>query len=112
MNIPVIEMHLRELGHLVNSLDHSPCRDRELDSNAVEYIVRHTMDLHSGTAYALVIYMRIERTFLRPQLLLNVRCAFILRAVHNRHRESCVSYSGAVLSALDRPLVADFGGVE
>lgn len=57
MDSPVIEMHLRELNQLFDSLDHSPFHDKDLDRNAEEYIVESMRDLHSRSACTLVIHL-------------------------------------------------------
>ena len=53
----IIEMHLRELSQLFDSLDHSPFREKDLDRNAEEYIVDSIKELPSRTPYALVIHL-------------------------------------------------------
>ena len=43
----IIEMHLREMSQLFDSLDHSPFREKDLDRNAEEYIVESLKELPS-----------------------------------------------------------------
>jgi hypothetical protein len=50
-----IELRLRELGQLFNSMDPSPFIDRDLDADAEEFIVSWARELHAATEYELVI---------------------------------------------------------
>ncbi len=53
----IIEMHLREMSQLFDSLDHSPFREKDLDRNAEEYIVDSLKELPSRASCELVIYL-------------------------------------------------------
>lgn len=53
----IIEMHLREMSQLFDSLDHSPFREKDLDRNAEEYIVESLKELPSRASCELVIYL-------------------------------------------------------
>jgi hypothetical protein len=53
----IIEMRLRELSQLFDSLDHSPFREKDLDRNADEYIVDSIKELPSRAPCELVIYL-------------------------------------------------------
>lgn len=53
----IIEIHLRELRQLFDSLDPSPFREKDLDRKAEEYIVDSIKELPSRTSCALVIYL-------------------------------------------------------
>ena len=53
----IIEMHLREMSQLFDSLDHSPFREKDLDRNAEEYIVDSLKELPSRAPCELVIYL-------------------------------------------------------
>lgn len=53
----IIEMHLREMSQLFDSLDHSPFREKDLDRNAEEYIVDSLKELPSRATCELVIYL-------------------------------------------------------
>jgi hypothetical protein len=53
----LIEVHLRALSQLFDSLDHSPFRQRDLDRNAEEYIVDSFNEFPSKAPCALVIYL-------------------------------------------------------
>lgn len=52
-----IEVRVRELSQLFNSLDPSPFVEKDLDAGAEEYIVERTRDLPAGSAYRLVIHL-------------------------------------------------------
>lgn len=53
----VIEVRLRELSQLFDSLDPSPFVEKDLDPKAEEYIVETARDIPSGTGWALVIHL-------------------------------------------------------
>ena len=53
----VIEVRLRELSQLFDSLDPSPFVEKDLDPKAEEYIVDSARDIPSGTAPTLVIHL-------------------------------------------------------
>ncbi len=52
-----IEMHLRELGQLLDSLDPSPFHRRDLNASADEYIVDSVKELPKAASYVLVIHL-------------------------------------------------------
>lgn len=52
----IIEMHLREMTQLFDSLDHSPFREKDLDRNAEEYIVDSLKELPARAACELVMH--------------------------------------------------------
>lgn len=53
----VIEVRLRELSQLFDSLDPSPFSEKDLDPKAEEYILDGFRDLPSGTACTLVVHL-------------------------------------------------------
>lgn len=53
----VIELELRELSQLFNSMDPSPFHERDLDPKAEEFIVGWANDFPRGTPLALVIHL-------------------------------------------------------
>ena len=53
----VIEVRLRELSQLFDSLDPSPFVEKDLDPKAEEYIVDSVRELTPGSACALVIHL-------------------------------------------------------
>jgi broad specificity phosphatase PhoE len=52
-----IQMHLKELAQLFDSLDHSPFREKDLDRNAEDYIVESFKQLSPTLPCALTIYL-------------------------------------------------------
>jgi hypothetical protein len=56
-NPAAIEIHLREMTQLFDSLDHSPFREKDLDRNAEEYIVDSVKELPVRAACELVIHL-------------------------------------------------------
>src|SRR5919106_492450 len=52
-----IEVHLRELDQLFDTLDRSPFRERDLDPKAEEYIVDSIREFPSSAPCAVVIYL-------------------------------------------------------
>ena len=56
-NPTAIEIHLREMTQLFDSLDHSPFREKDLDRNAEEYIVDSIKELPVRAACELVIHL-------------------------------------------------------
>lgn len=53
----VIEVHVRQLEQLFDSMDPSPFHEKDLDRNAEEYIVSSARELHGGQLGALVVYL-------------------------------------------------------
>jgi hypothetical protein len=53
----VIEVYVRELDQLFDSLDPSPFHERDLDRNAHEYIVSTAKELPTGVPTALIVYL-------------------------------------------------------
>ena len=52
-----IEVHVREVSQLFDSLDPSPFRERDLDPDAEEYIVESAKELPPGSPCGLLIYL-------------------------------------------------------
>lgn len=52
-----IELRLRELSQLFNSMDPSPFDDRDLDADAEEFILSWANELPAGTEFELVIHL-------------------------------------------------------
>jgi hypothetical protein len=55
--IGVIEVRVRDIDRLFNTIDPSPFRDRDLDRDAEEYIVSNARELPSKVPLALVVYL-------------------------------------------------------
>src|SRR5262249_42596294 len=53
----IIEVHVRELAQLFDSMDPSPFHEKDLDHDAEEYIVSSARELSGHAATALVIYL-------------------------------------------------------
>lgn len=53
----IIEVHLREVSQLFDSLDPSPFHERDLCRSAEEYIVDSVKELPSRVPYALVVHL-------------------------------------------------------
>ena len=53
----VIEVKLRELAQLFNSMDPSPFRERDLDPKAEEFIVGWASDYPHGTPLELIVHL-------------------------------------------------------
>jgi len=56
-NCAVIEVHIEELNQFFDSMDPSPFHRRDLDRNAVEYVVSSAQDLPSRVSLALVLHL-------------------------------------------------------
>ena len=54
-----IELRLRELSQLFNSMDPSPFVDRDLDQDAEEFILGWARELPSGREFELVIHLAV-----------------------------------------------------
>ena len=52
-----IELRLRELAQLFNSLDPSPFLERDLDADAEEFIVGWAREVHLGHELELVVHL-------------------------------------------------------
>jgi hypothetical protein len=52
-----INLRLRELSQLFNSMDPSPFIDRDLDHDAEEFIVSSAREAHGGAAFELVVHL-------------------------------------------------------
>ncbi|MGZ3745079.1 MAG: hypothetical protein ACXVBQ_14550 [Pseudobdellovibrionaceae bacterium] len=52
-----VELHVRELSQLFDSMDPSPFHEKDLDRNAEEYVVASIKELHSSKPASLVIYL-------------------------------------------------------
>ncbi len=53
----VIEMRLRQLGQLFNSLDPSPFHEKDLDTAAREYVLGRALDMERGRPWELHIHL-------------------------------------------------------
>jgi hypothetical protein len=53
----VIEIHVRELGQLFNSMDPSPFLERDLDVDAEEFIVSWAAEFPDGVRLALLVHL-------------------------------------------------------
>lgn len=53
----LIELKLNETNQLFNSMDPSPFRERDLDSDAAEYILAAMRELHGHDRVKLVVYL-------------------------------------------------------
>ncbi len=60
----VIEVHVRELGQLFNSMDPSPFLERDLDVDAEEFIVSWARELPADAPLALLVHL--DRATLVP----------------------------------------------
>jgi hypothetical protein len=56
-NVGRVDVHLREMNQLIETLDPSPFRERDLDRRAEEYIVESVREMPSGMACELVIHL-------------------------------------------------------
>ena len=54
-----IELRLRELAQLFNSMDPSPFVDRDLDQNAEEFILGWAQELPAGREFELVVHLAV-----------------------------------------------------
>ena len=52
-----INLKLRELGQLFNSMDPAPFIDRDLDDDAEEFIVSSAREAHGSRAFELVVHL-------------------------------------------------------
>ena len=53
----MIEVRLRELGQIFNSLDPSPFTERDLDDNAEAYIVGWAREVNTGAPFRIVVHL-------------------------------------------------------
>lgn len=58
----VIELRLRELAQLFNSLDPSPFNDRDIDSDAEEFILSWARETPQATGFELVLHLENKPT--------------------------------------------------
>jgi hypothetical protein len=54
---PTIEVRIRELGQLFNSLDPSPFTERDLDDDAEAYIVSWAREVDTGVPFRIVVHL-------------------------------------------------------
>ena len=54
---PVVEVRIRELGQLFNSLDPSPFTERDLDDQAEAYIVGWAREVDTGAPFRIVVHL-------------------------------------------------------
>jgi hypothetical protein len=59
-----IEVHVHELAQLFNSMDPSPFRDKDLDDDAVEFIVGWAMELPTEKPLELIVHL--DKPAIRP----------------------------------------------
>jgi len=59
---PTIEVRIRELGQLFNSLDPSPFAERDLDEDAEAYIVSWAREVDTGTPFRIVVHLPAKET--------------------------------------------------
>jgi hypothetical protein len=62
----VIEVRLRELSQLFDSLDPSPFSEKDLDPKAEEYIVDSFRDIPSGSACSLLVHLDKSAPAIEP----------------------------------------------
>lgn len=55
----VIEVRVRELGQIFNSLDPSPFTERDLDDNAEAYIVGWAREVDTGAPFRIVVHLPV-----------------------------------------------------
>jgi hypothetical protein len=87
-SVASIEIRLRRLPQLFNSLDPSPFHERDLDQDAEDYIVESADELPLPTPLSLVVYLPAEELPL-PQTLdltLAIHNYFAYRLNENRRR--------------------------
>ncbi len=53
----VIELRVREVAQLFNSLDPSPFHERDIDPGAEEYVVDYARELRTGRPFRVVIHL-------------------------------------------------------
>src|SRR4051812_17252420 len=63
-SLAIIDLHLRELNQLFDSLDNSPFREKDLDRNAEEYIVESLKDFPAKAQCKLIIHLDRPMEFL------------------------------------------------
>jgi hypothetical protein len=56
----VLELHVAEMRQLVNAMDPAPCRERDLDPNAVTYRVEWGREARAGEPLGLVVRLSRE----------------------------------------------------
>jgi hypothetical protein len=57
-----IEVRIRELGQIFNSLDPSPFTERDLDDDAEEYIVGWAREVDTGAPIRIVVHLPVSET--------------------------------------------------
>ena len=63
----VIEIRIRELAQLFDSLDPSPFNERDLDSHAEDYIVSWARELPAEIPLRIVVYLPADKTRLAQE---------------------------------------------
>ena len=82
---PVIEVRVRELNQLFDTMDPSPFYEQDLAPSAAEYIVDSAKELHAKTAPALRIHLDATATEVdTPAIEGALRAHFARRAMHLR----------------------------
>jgi hypothetical protein len=56
-SLGTIEVRIRELSQLFNSLDPSPFHERDLDDDAVDYIIGWARELPSGVPLRIIVHL-------------------------------------------------------
>jgi len=82
----VIELRLRELSQMFNSLDPSPFREQDLARDAEDYIVDSARELHAKVPSDLVVYLDQPSAGGDDERVLQnaIRAHFVRRAQHVR----------------------------
>ena len=95
----VIELHLREVGQLFDSLDPCPFYDRDIDTDAEDYIVASVRELPERRASAIVVH--IDEPSGQPNEQRDVEQAIAATSSARRclRRASCASSVAAAGSA-------------
>jgi hypothetical protein len=79
-SVNTMELRLRNVQQLFNSLDPSPFVDRDLDQDAEEYIVSWARELPRSGAFRLVIHVEEYDPAVEPRVTEAVRHFFAYRA--------------------------------
>jgi hypothetical protein len=91
-----IELRLRELAQLFNSMDPSPFIDRDLDADAEEFIVSWAQEHSSRKPYKLIVHLgqATDRPDAERILSESIRNYFSYRAEMNRRELFIAAYAG------------------
>ncbi len=82
----LIELHLREVSQLFNTMDPSPFNEKDLDEDAVEFIVNWAQEFPPESAISLVVHLDAFPEGENPQLMVEkaIRNYFQYRVKLNR----------------------------